>query len=417
VAGDAPAVPGDDLDQITARIDQIARHLRDRQDAIAAAEEGARRAADTRTEFLAAMNHELRTPLNAILGFGQVLDMSSSLQADERESLKQVLRAGRHLLRLVNELLQLSEAEGGQADLSPEPVQVAELMIPTLDLVHPMAAHRNIAVDAAGAMDPNVWVTADRHRLQQVLLNLLTNAVKFNRDGGRITVATAPVAAGWRLSIGDTGMGFAEADRKRLFAPFDRLDAAQKGIEGTGLGLALAKGLVECMDGRIGVESSPGTGSTFWIDLPRALPPSDAARLPRRAQGAADVVVVHIEDNPANLHLVERILEREGARVLPAMQGRLGVALVLEHHPSLVLLDLNLPDTHGLDILSRLRRDPRTADVPVVVLTADITPGQQRRALALGAVAVVSKPLDVAAFVDLVSVHLSRNVEPCPPAK
>jgi CheY-like chemotaxis protein len=343
--------------------------------------------------------------------------MSPSLKVDERESLKQVLRAGRHLLRLVNELLQISEAEGGQSDLSPEPVQVAELMIQTLDLVHPMAAHRHIEIDAAGAMAPDTWVTADRHRPQQVLLNLLTNAVKFNRDGGRIRVTTAPVTNGWRLSVGDTGMGFAEADRQRLFAPFDRLDAAQKGIEGTGLGLALAKGLAERMNGRIGVESSPGAGSTFWIDLPRAQPPAKGARQPRRSSGAADFVVVHIEDNPANLSLVERILERERVRVLPAMQGRLGVALAVEHHPALVLLDLNLPDTHGLDVLSSLRRDPRTADVPVIIITADITPGQQRRALTLGAVAVMTKPLDVAAFVDLVSVHLSRDVEPCPPAK
>ena len=417
VGADQPPPSGDDLTQIAERLDQLARRLRERDEAIASAEQAARRAAELRVEFLAAMNHELRTPLNAILGFGQVLDMSPSIQDEERESLQQVLRAGRHLLRLVNELLQISEAEGGQADLSPEPVQLAELVTGTLDLVQPMAAHRGVEVDISGAIHAGAWVIADRHRLQQVLLNLLTNAVKFNRDGGQVAVSVARVASGWRLAVRDTGCGFAEHERQRLFAPFDRLDAARKGIEGTGLGLALAKGLVERMNGQIGVDSRPGAGSAFWFELPEAGPLATSGVIARRTPADADFVVVHIEDNPANQHLVERVLEPRRIKVLAAMQGRLGITLAVEHRPSLVLLDLNLPDTHGLDVLRALGMDPRTSDVPVIVITADVTPGQRSRALALGAADVLSKPLDVAAFVDVVSSHLLRTVEPCPPAK
>src|SRR5262249_31911757 len=273
-------------------------------------EQAAQRSAEMRVEFLAAMNHEFRTPLNAILGFGQVLEMSPSLQPEERESLHQVLRAGRHLLRLVNELLQISEAEGGQADLSPEPVQLAELVTATLDLVQPMAAHRRVDIDITQGLAAGAWVIADRHRLQQVLLNLMTNAVKFNRDAGRVVVDVAAAAQSWRVNVRDTGPGLADADRRRLFAPFDRLDAAQKGIEGAGLGLALAKGLVERMNGQIGVESSPGAGSTFWFELPEARPLAALSNWSARGQMTADFVVVHIEDNPANQHLVERVLER-----------------------------------------------------------------------------------------------------------
>jgi CheY-like chemotaxis protein len=257
----------------------------------------------------------------------------------------------------------------------------------------------------------------DRHRLQQVLLNLLTNAVKFNRDRGHVTVSAARAANGWRLSVHDTGCGFAEDERQRLFAPFDRLDAARKGIEGTGLGLALAKGLVERMNGQIGVDSRPGTGSAFWFELPAASPLATSGVTARRTPADADFVVVHIEDNPANQHLVERLLEPRRIKVLAAMQGRLGITLAVEHKPALVLLDLNLPDTHGLDVLRALGRDPRTSEVPVIVISADVTPGQRSRALALGAADVLSKPLDVAAFVGVVSSHLFRTAEPCPPAK
>jgi signal transduction histidine kinase/ActR/RegA family two-component response regulator len=417
VAADQAPAAGDDLTQVTETLDRLARRLRERDEAIASAEQAARRAAGMRVEFLAAMNHELRTPLNAILGFGQVLDMSPSMPAEERESLQQVLRAGRHLLRLVNELLQISEAEGGQADLSPEPVRLAELVAGTLDLVQPMAAHRRVEIDISEAIQAGAWVIADRHRLQQVLLNLLTNAVKFNREGGHVVVAVAHAAGGWRVSVRDTGCGFADAERQRLFAPFDRLDAARKGIEGAGLGLALAKGLIERMNGQIGVDSRPGAGSTFWFELREASPLAGSDVPTRRAAADADFVVVHIEDNPANQHLVERVLEPRRIKVLAAMQGRLGITLAVEHQPALVLLDLNLPDTHGLDVLRALGRDPRTSDVPVLVISADVTPGQRSRALALGAVEVLSKPLDVAAFVDVVSSHLSRIAEPCPPVK
>jgi signal transduction histidine kinase/CheY-like chemotaxis protein len=414
--------PGDDLDRLTARLEQLGSRLRHEESMASAARRAAEEAEAGRAEFLAAMNHELRTPLNAILGFGQVLGMTT-LAADQRECLDQVLRGGRHLLRLVNELLQISQIEGGRVELSPEPVFVREVVAEVLELIQPMAAHRRIVIDATGQGDAPWWVIADRHRLKQVLLNLFSNAIKFNHEAGRI-VARATAASGRvRISVSDTGPGLLDEQRARLFSPFDRLGADRVGIEGAGLGLALAKGLVERMGGTIGVSSAPGAGSTFWVefaqtpgpvvpgasDLARTLAtprnPSQPCATPRNGTQPHThaIDVLQIEDNFANTHLVERVLAaRHGLRVMTVTQGRLGLELAREHQPSLILLDLHLPDARGLDLLQALAADERTATIPVVVISADSTPGQHARALAAGARAVLAKPLDVARFMDVI---------------
>src|SRR5262245_40736722 len=360
------------------------------------------------------MNHELRTPLNAILGFGQVLGMTT-LAADQRECLDQVLRGGRHLLRLVNELLQMSQIEGGRVELSPEPVFAREVMAEVLELAHPMAAHRRIAIDASGLSDAPWWVIADRHRLKQVLLNLFSNAIKFNHEAGRIVARVTATSGRVRISVSDTGPGLRDEQRARLFSPFDRLGADRAGIEGTGLGLALAKGMVERMGGAIGVSSAPGAGSTFWVEFPETpgpivpgvchpnpAQPFATPHNPTKPDGQA-IDVLQIEDNFVNTHLVERVLTaRHGLRVMTVTQGRLGLELAREHQPSLILLDLNLPDARGLDLLQALAADYRTATIPVVVISADSTPGQHARALASGARAVLAKPLDIARFMNVI---------------
>jgi signal transduction histidine kinase/CheY-like chemotaxis protein len=400
--------PGDDLDRLTARLEQLGARLRHEESAGGAARRAAEEAEAARAEFLAAMNHELRTPLNAILGFGQVLGMTP-LAPDQRECLDQVLRGGRHLLRLVNELLQISQIEGGRVELSPEPVLAREVMAEVLELAQPMAAHRHIAIEAAGLSAAPWWVIADRHRLKQVVLNLLSNAIKFNYEAGRIVVRVTAESGDVRISVSDTGPGLLDEQRARLFLPFDRLGADRAGIEGAGLGLALAKGLVERMGGAIGVSSAPGEGSTFWVEFPETPGPvvtdvPQAAGLDgRRVSRAQAIDVLQIEDNFANTHLVERVLAaRHGLRVMTVTQGRLGLDLAREHQPSLILLDLNLPDARGLDLLQALAADARTANIPVVVISADSTPGQHARALASGARAVLAKPLDVARFMDVI---------------
>jgi signal transduction histidine kinase/CheY-like chemotaxis protein len=377
------------------------------------ARRGADRAQAARRDFLAAANHELRTPLNAILGFGQVLEMSL-LSAEQRECVRQVLKGGRHLLALVNELIELSQLDAGSLALSPEPVGVRELLVEVRDLVQPLASARGLTLDVETPAGP-VWVRADRHRLQQVLLNLLTNAIKFNHPRGRVVLrAAAPEAGRVRIAVSDTGPGLSAEQIARLFAPFERLDAEHHGIDGTGLGLTLCRGLVQRMDGAIGIDSTRGQGATVWVELPAtaevALPTGPDVRpdaAPGSASPPAPGVVLHIEDNSTNLRLIERLLAgRPGVRLLAAMQGRLGLTLAHEHQPALILLDLNLPDTHGLDLLQRLAADSRTARIPVLVITADATPGTRRRAAALGARQVLAKPLDVPQFLALVDTLL-----------
>ena len=398
-----------------ALVHQLRAELATRDVELEEARREAQEAWSARREFLAAMNHELRTPLNAILGFGQLLEMSP-LGDEQRDSLRHVLRGGRHLLLLVNELLEISQLDAGSLELSPEPVNIGDLLLELRDLAHPLAAERSIALDMPGDGATGASVRADRHRLKQVLLNLLSNAIKFNHAGGRVAVLVSSTSATRvRIAVSDTGPGLSPEQVSRLFAPFERLDATNKGIEGTGLGLTLCRGLVSQMGGTIGVDSTQGQGATFWVELSMAEVTSPTivevpADTPHDVTGQpAPCLVLHIEDNSTNLLLIERLLAtRTGVTVMAAMQGRLGLDLAREHKPGLILLDLNLPDTHGLEVLRSLAADARTAGIPVVIVSAAATPGQTRRARALGARAVLAKPLEVAQFMTVVDSLLTR---------
>ena len=370
--------------------------------AIQAARKEAEEANQAKSEFLSRMSHELRTPLNAILGFSQLL-MMEPLNGEQRDAVEHILRGGRHLLELINEVLDISRIETGQLPLSPEPVSLDEVLREAQDLVRPLALERTIRLED-DARPGNLHVLADHQRLRQVLLNLLTNAVKYNRDGGTATVACAPTAEGrLRISVIDTGPGIPRGQLSRLFTPFERLGAEQTGVEGTGLGLALSKRLVEVMGGTIGVDSTEGQGSTFWIELP-----STESSLEREDVQAAAALgalhpspatsrnVLYIEDNVDSFKLMERIFSHwPGVKLISAMQGRLGLDLARQHHPDLILLDLHLPDMSGLEVLQRLRADPSTRDIPVVVTSADATPGQIERLRAAGADDYLTKPLDI----------------------
>jgi len=361
------------------------------------AEAEAAAANQAKSVFLSRMSHELRTPLNGILGFSQLLQMKP-LPPDQAECVEHVLKAGRHLLGLIDEVLDISRIEAGHMRLSLEPVAVGETLGAALDVVRPLATNQGIDL-SAGVVDAR-YVRADRQRLQQVLLNLLSNAIKYNRPGGRVTVATEEMPEGrLALRVTDTGPGIASDQLERLFIPFERLGAEATAVEGTGLGLALSKHLVELMGGMLGVESPDGEGSTFVVTLPLVEAPTAAldARLatgPERRGGK--LVILSIEDNLSNLQLVERVFAAwPETRVLSALLGRLGLDLAREHRPDVILLDLHLPDLPGEEVLKRLRADPRTCAIPVVVLSADAMPGQIERLEAAGARAYLTKPLDV----------------------
>jgi len=365
------------------------------------AREDAEAANRAKSEFLSRMSHELRTPLNAVLGFAQLLEMDVS--EDNRESVRQILRAGRHLLDLINEVLDITRIETGRLTLSPEPVLVSELIDETVDLMHPLAQAQGVAIDRDAGPASRRYVRADRQRIKQVLLNLVSNAVKYNRAGGSVSVRCAVTNdARLRISVQDTGIGIAAADIPRLFTPFDRLSAASSEVEGTGVGLALTQRLIQAMDGTIEVESHLGRGTTFTITLPLVDAPTTPAA-PGFTPSARDVpsdhpggTVLYIEDNQSNLQLLEEILRRRPAwRLVLAAQGSLGLELAAATNPDLILLDLHLPDMPGIEVLRHLRADPVTAAARVVIVSADATPGQVGRLRAAGADMYLSKPIDV----------------------
>jgi PAS domain S-box-containing protein len=374
----------------------------------------AERANVGKTEFLSRMSHELRTPLNAILGFGQLLEMSD-LDAGHRESVRHIVGAGEHLLELIDEVLDIARVEQGEMRLSLEPVLVGEVTTEALEMLRPLARRRGIRIvdDGRGR---DVYVRADRQRLKQVVVNLLANAVKYNRDGGELRIENAPSGGGFRIGVSDTGIGIAEDDLGRLFQPFERLAADRSETEGTGLGLALTRHLVTVMGGAIGVSSRLGEGSTFWIEFPLAEAPAhqlsaELARAPNSTVRPSSLrsTVLYVEDNPSNVRLVEEIIRlRPGVVLRVATQGSLAIELALEHRPDVILLDLNLPDMPGAEVLRLLKADERTSEIPVVVVSADATADQPKRLLAQGASDYVSKPFDIPRLLSLID-HLGSS--------
>lgn len=376
----------------------------------------AERARTAKTEFLSRMRHELRTPLNSILGFAQLMMLDDLSPAHER-GVNQILRSGRHLLDLINEVLEIARIEAGRMQLSPETVRLQEAAEEALDLIRPLAEARGISVKLYIPSSGDVHVFADRQRLKQVLLNLFSNAVKYNRIGGAIQVNASLTLDGHvRLQVRDTGAGIPPEKLSRLFVPFDRLDADAQSVEGTGLGLALSNGLIEAMGGRIGVESQVGEGSSFWFELKlvterlleEIMAEVEESLTERMRSGRGRVL--YVEDNLANINLVEAILERlPQVELITAMQGRLAMSLAQEHRPNVILLDLHLPDMHGSDVLRTLKSEGHTRDIPVVIISADAIPAHVDELLTLGAHGYLTKPIDVREFLRVVEEHLGSG--------
>ena len=373
------------------------------------AHDDAMRATQAKSEFLSRMSHELRTPLNVILGFAQLLAMENLAPA-QRENVDDILKAGRHLMELIDEVLDISRVEAGRLALSIEPVHVAHAIDDVIDMIRPLAAAAKVHLTTDLPAESPLWVLADRQRLKQILLNLVSNGLKYNRPGGSIRVSADSADGAVNIRITDTGQGIPPDRLHRLFTPFDRLGAEASQHVGTGLGLTLSLRLAEAMEGGITVESAIGAGSTFTLHLPGCDPPDGVEEGPV-GEGVAEpapaptpgALVLYIEDNPSNVKVIERVLEhRRDVELLVAPQGRLGVDLARQHRPDLILLDLNLGDVPGQDVLDALRHDPATVAIPVVVLSADATPGSIRRLLAAGAAEYLTKPLDVAAFLETV---------------
>lgn len=392
------------------------------EEALAAAKVEAERASRAKSDFLSRMSHDLRTPLNAILGFAQLLEMDGA-GPEQRENAAQIVKAGRHLLGLINEVLDIARIEAGHLSLAPDPQAVEELVQQAVDLVRPLAAERQVTFEVETGCMSDRHVLADRQRLNQVLLNFLANAVKYNRQGGRVTITCTEAAERrLRIAVSDTGDGIPREKVSLLFQPFERLGAEHTGTEGTGLGLTLSKALVEAMGGHLGVESEVGTGSTFWLELPevtRGTVTATAVPLvgaPVPARHAAAGTVLYIEDNLSNQRLLERVLARRSAiRLVTAGEGQTGVELARAERPDLILLDLHLPDIQGEEVLRLLRDDPRTRRIPVAVLSADATAAQTRRLLTAGATSYLTKPIDIAEILKLLDDTLQHATRPGDP--
>jgi PAS domain S-box-containing protein len=368
----------------------------------------AERASRAKNEFLSRMSHELRTPLNAVIGFGQLLALDDP-SPSQSEAVEQILKAGRHLLELINEVLDISRIESGTMTLSLEPVHLGSVLADALSLIRPLADAAGVRLVHDLAESADLYTLADQQRLKQVLINVLSNAVKYNRRGGDVRVHCSVLADGHvEIEVADTGRGMTAAQVARLFEPFDRLGAEGGNVEGTGLGLSLSRGLVEAMSGTITARSEPDVGTTMSVRLRRAAPHEPrggAVALPVTAHvpHAERRTIVYVEDNLANLTLVGRLLARlPNVRLIPVMKGKLALELVREHQPDLVLLDLHLPDLHGRQVLHQLKCDPVTAGIPIVVLSADATPAQFRRLLSEGAAGYLTKPIDVESLLDRV---------------
>ena len=370
-----------------------------------------------KSEFLSRVSHELRTPLTSILGFGELLSMSE-LQPNQQEWVHNVMSAGRHLLAVMNEVLDISRIESGHLALSVEPVPVEQLVRDVLDLAHPLAVAREVELHAGVLRGGKGYLLADNQRLRQVLLNLISNGIKYNRAGGSVLVHVEERPHGrLRLVVRDTGPGLSHEQQARLFRPFERLGVT--GVEGTGLGLVLSRELAEAMGGELGVSSAPGEGSTFWVELDAAEPVAlmttdtdDSAVLEVRRYGAPRSVL-YVEDLVANVSLVEEILrQRPDVTLLPAMLGGMALELAKEHEPDLVLLDLHLPDIGGDEVLARLQGDPATRDIPVLVFSADATRRQTEELLAAGARGYLTKPIRVADLLTAVDDLLDGEAPP-----
>ena len=367
-----------------------------------------------KSEFLSGMSHELRSPLNAILGFAQLMESDSSPPTPaQKDSIAQILQAGWYLLKLINEILDLAKIESGNVSLSPEPMALDEVMIECQGMIEPQVQQRGIRITFP-QFDIPYFVKADRTRVKQVICNLLSNAIKYNREQGLVEVKCTTCTPGRiRVSIKDTGAGLPPEKLAQLFQPFNRLGQEAGAEEGTGIGLVVAKKLVELMGGVIGVESSVGVGSVFWFELNSADAPELSVEgaepiAPAESQlqsGTRLRTVLCIEDNPANLKLIEQLAARRpDISLLTAANGSSGIELARASQPAAILMDINLPDISGFEALRILREDPATAHIPVVAISANAMPRDIEKGLQAGFFRYLTKPIKISEFMDTLNV-------------
>jgi PAS domain S-box-containing protein len=392
--------------------------LKDAREEMKAARDEAEKSSLAKSEFLSSMSHELRTPLNSILGFGQILDDDtySPLSPDQKDSLDHILRGGHHLLDLINEVLDLTRIETGQIQIDFEEIVVGDIIAECRALTESLAAENNLKISVEEHGLGSTIVTADLTRFRQVLLNLLSNAVKYNRQGGGIILSCASMPNNrLRITVTDTGQGIAPENFQRVFEPFERLGAEGSAIEGTGIGLAISKTLVEEMGGAIGFRSEIGIGSSFWFDINVSDDQAFDSDLSNKSQAGSDIAlkgrhtILYVEDNPANLLLMEKIVHSvPNLSLISSENAELGLALAVSTKPSLILMDINLPGMDGFDALRRLGEHRETKNIPVVAVSAKAFPEDVKKGLNAGFKAYVRKPIVVDSVLEVIKNNITE---------
>jgi signal transduction histidine kinase/CheY-like chemotaxis protein len=403
---------------------KLDQRLRDQQQALLetnveleAAKSAAEKANLAKSDFLSSMSHELRSPLNAILGFAQLMESATPEPSDpQKESIAQILRAGWHLLELINQVLDLAVIESGKVSMSLEPVSVGDVMSECQAMMDPEAQQRGVTMTFPRFQNP-AFVSADRTRLKQIVINLISNAIKYNKPHGTVVVeCVTSTPERTRLTVSDTGAGLSPEKLAQLFQPFNRLGQEAAGVAGTGIGLVVTKRLAELMEGALGVESVAGKGSVFWCDLPSSTAPRVVLDHPEAAAvddahamaGAPMRTVLYVEDNPANMKLVEQLIARRSdIQLLTAVNGTLGVEAARTSQPTVILMDINLPGISGVDAFRLLRGDPRTAHIPVVALSANAMPRDIQSSLDAGFFRYLTKPIKVKEFMETLNAALA----------
>lgn len=376
------------------------------------AKKQAENASQAKSDFLSRMSHELRTPMNAILGFSQVLE-AESLNSDQMEFVQEIHQAGVHLLELINDLLDISRIESGRLEINIGAVMLSEITSQATQIIQPLLQQMNLMLTNQCAQD--IILLTDATRLKQILVNLLSNAAKYNRQDGSILIDCQSIGEERiRINITDTGWGISQEDINRIFVPFERLDNAEfSAQEGTGIGLALSQNIAHLMDAEIGVESTIGQGSTFWLELPRQateteLDISNGSQVENKLLGSARVL--YVEDNPANLKLVETFLRKQhDLTLITATSGKHGLDLAQRYQPDVILLDIKLPDMDGLTVLKALQANPETRDIPVLAISADAMPLDVQRGLDAGFRHYLTKPIDASVLIDTLNLYLNSD--------
>jgi len=395
------------------RLDQL---LREQNIELEKAKAIAEKANLAKSDFLSSMSHELRSPLNAILGFAQLMASDVPLPTpSQKASIDQILHAGWFLLELINDILDLAVIESGRLSLSLEAVSLSEVMHECQSMIEPLAQKRGISMSFPQFSQP-CFIKADRTRLKQVLINLLTNAVKYNQTDGTVIVdCSGRFDERVRINVRDTGAGLSPEMQSQLFQSFNRLGKETSDEQGTGIGLVVSKRLVELMQGTIGVESIVGKGSVFWIELISDVDPHVAFEgatsigLPHApiSPGPRPHLLLYIEDNPANLKLVEQLIARRpDMRLLTAQNGADGIKLAKGYLPDVILMDINLPGISGIEAMKIIRLDPATAHIPVVALSANAIPRDIEKGLEAGFFRYLTKPIKVNEFLETLNVAL-----------